>query len=107
MATKKIVARRAVKKRTGYLYFINAAGDVVESPMKRGGTRGHRTCKAAAKKSKPAAKKKPVKTKGFFEAIKPKKKAVARKKPVARAKTTKKKTATKRTVKRKTAAKRK
>ncbi len=33
----KIIARNVVTRRPGYLYYINAEGDVCEAKMSRGG----------------------------------------------------------------------
>jgi hypothetical protein len=41
----EIVASHAVSRQKGFLYFVDGAGNVRKSKMKKGGTRGHRTCK--------------------------------------------------------------
>jgi len=52
----KIVKKNVVKRKPGYLYYVDGAGNVCEAKMARGGKRK----KKAAKKK---AKKKPVKKK--------------------------------------------
>lgn len=59
----KVVCKGCVKRRSGYLYYVDGKGNVMEAKMARGGKR---------KKKKKAAKKKAVK--------KPAKKKVAKKK---------------------------
>lgn len=58
MAT--IIAKGVVKRKPGYLYFIDKNGNVAEAQMKKGGTKGakRKACTTATpKKRKPAAKK--------------------------------------------------
>lgn len=50
----KIIKKNVVKRKPGYLYYIDGAGNVCEAKMARGGKR---------KKKKKVAKKKPVKKK--------------------------------------------
>ncbi|MCH8945402.1 MAG: hypothetical protein IIA85_00570 [Nanoarchaeota archaeon] len=50
----KIIKRNVVKRKPGYLYYIDGEGNVCEAKMARGGKR---------KKKKKVAKKKPVKKK--------------------------------------------
>ena len=64
----KILVKNVIKRKKGFLYYVDGAGNVCEAKMARGGKR---------KKKKPVAKKKLVK------------KVVAKKKPV-RKKVTKK-----------------
>jgi len=54
----KVIAKNVVKRKSGYLYYVDGKGNVCEAKMARGG------------KKKKAAKKKPVKKK----AVKKKKK---------------------------------
>ena len=84
MAT--IVAKKAVKSKPGYLYFVDADGNVKETKMNRkGGKKGRKVC-SSSKPVKKAAKKKAAKKK-------PVKKKAAPRKKVARKKVAKKKTA--------------
>lgn len=55
----KIIAKNVIKRKPGYLYYVDGKGNVCEAKMARGG-----------KRKKKAAKKKPVKKK----AVKKKKK---------------------------------
>ena len=50
----KIIKKNVVKRKPGYLYYIDGAGNVCEAKMARGGKR---------KKKKKVTKKKPVKKK--------------------------------------------
>ena len=65
----KIIAKNVVKRKPGYLYYVDGKGNVCEAKMARGGK----------KKKKKAVKKKVVKKK------------VAKKKPVKKKKVVKKK----------------
>ena len=65
----KIVVKKAVKRKPGHLYYIDAAGNVCEANMARGG-----------KKKKKAAKKKPAKKKKVVKKKPAKKKKVVKKK---------------------------
>ena len=60
----KIVKKNVVKRKPGYLYYIDGAGNVCEAKMARGGKRKKKK-KVAKKKSvkKKTAKKKPAKKK--------------------------------------------
>ena len=49
----KVIAKNVVKRKTGYLYYVDGKGNVCEAKMARGGK----------KKKKKAAKKKPAKKK--------------------------------------------
>ena len=55
----KIIVRKAVKRKPGYLYYVDGKGHVCEAKMARGGKRK----KKKAKKKKVVKKKKPVKKK--------------------------------------------
>lgn len=57
-AKGKIISKEKIIRRKGYLVFVDGEGNVRESPMKRGGTKGRKTCKAASPKKKKAAPKK-------------------------------------------------
>jgi len=54
----KVIKRGVVKRKPGYLYYVDGQGNVCEAKMARGGKKK----KKAAEKKKPA-KKKPVKKK--------------------------------------------
>ena len=70
----KVVAKNVVKRKTGYLYYVDGKGNVCEAKMARGGK----------KKKKKAAKKKPAKKKVAKK--KPAKKKPAKKKPAKKKK---------------------
>ena len=57
----KIIAKKIVKRKTGYLYYVDGKGNVCEAKMARGGKKKKKAAKKPAKK-KPA-KKKPAKKK--------------------------------------------
>ena len=40
---KTVIAKNVVDRRKGYMYFVNGAGDVVESKMNRSGGKSGRT----------------------------------------------------------------
>jgi len=61
----KVIVKKAVKRKPGHLYYIDAAGNVCEAVMARGGKR---------KKKKKAVKKKAVKKKPAKKKAKKKKK---------------------------------
>lgn len=50
----RVVAKKVIKRKKGYLYYVDAKGNVCEAKMARGGKR---------KKKKKAAKRKPAKRK--------------------------------------------
>jgi len=58
----KVIAKKVVKRKSGYLYYVDGKGNVCEAKMARGGKKKK---KKAAKKpvKKKATKKKPVKKK--------------------------------------------
>lgn len=64
MAKGKVVAKSNVKRKKGFLYYVDADGNVRETAMKRGGTKGAKRCSlksleaAKAKRKKATAKKK-------------------------------------------------
>jgi hypothetical protein len=80
----KIIKKGVVTRQKGKLYYIDASGNVCEAAMKKGGTRGHRTCKAAAPKKKAAAKKRVVKKAAPKKKAAPRKRAVAKRAPAKR-----------------------
>ncbi len=49
----KVIARNVVKRKPGYLYYVDGSGNVCEAKMARGGRK-----KKAAKKKKAKKKKK-------------------------------------------------
>jgi len=55
----KVIAKKVVKRKPGYLYYIDSKGNVCEAKMARGGKKKKK--KKAVKKK--AAKKKPAKKK--------------------------------------------
>ncbi len=54
----KVIVKNAVKRKSGYLYYVDGQGNVCEAVMARGGKK-----KKAKKAVKKAAKRKPVKRK--------------------------------------------
>lgn len=50
----KVIAKNIVKRKPGYLYYVDGKGNVCEAKMARGGKRKK---KAAKKKIKPAKRK--------------------------------------------------
>jgi len=59
----KVIAKNVVKRKPGYLYYVDGKGNVCEAKMARGGKKKKK--KAVKKKAvkKKVAKKKPVKKK--------------------------------------------
>jgi len=53
----KILAKNVVKRRSGYLYYVDGKGNVCEAKMSRGGRKKKAKPKAKPKKSKAKAKK--------------------------------------------------
>lgn len=54
----KIIARNVVKRKTGYLYYVDAKGNVCEAKMARGGKKKKSTKKKVKKVTKKTTKKK-------------------------------------------------
>ncbi len=58
----KIIAKNIVKRKSGFLYYVDGKGNVCEAKMARGGKKKKKAAKKPAKKKvakkKPAAKKK-------------------------------------------------
>jgi hypothetical protein len=76
MAKGTVVAKTSVKRKSGYLYFVDADGNVRETKINRkGGKKGRKVCSTAKPKKKAAPKKRKAA---------PKKKATAKRKPAAR-----------------------
>ena len=59
----KVIAKNIVKRKPGYLYYIDSAGNVCEARMARGGRKKKKTAKKKTTKKKKATKKKAVKKK--------------------------------------------
>ena len=57
----KIIAKNIVKRKSGFLYYVDGKGNVCEAKMARGGKKKKKTAKKPAKKK--VAKKKPAKKK--------------------------------------------
>ena len=57
----RVIAKNVVKRKPGYLYYIDGAGNVCEAKMARGGKRKKKAKKKAVKKK--VAKKKTTKKK--------------------------------------------
>jgi len=57
----KIIAKKVVTRKSGYLYYVDGKGNVCEAKMARGGKKKKKAAKKPAKKK--AAKKKPAKKK--------------------------------------------
>jgi len=57
----KVIAKNIVKRKTGYLYYVDGKGNVCEAKMARGGKKKKKAAKKKAKK--PVKKKKPAKKK--------------------------------------------
>lgn len=58
---RTIVKRNVVNRKKGYLYYITGDGHVGMAKAKRGGSRGHRTCKTPKPKRRKASKRKTAK----------------------------------------------
>lgn len=52
MAKGRIVQKTGIKRKKGYLYFVDADGNIRESKMQVGSKRGRRTCRKPAKTAK-------------------------------------------------------
>ena len=76
----KVIVKHVVKRKPGYLYYVDGSGHVCEAKMARGGKKKKATKKKAVKKKvvKKAVKKKVVKKKAVKK--KPAKKKVVKKK---------------------------
>lgn len=61
MILGKIIAKNVVKRKSGYLYYVDGKGNVCEAKMARGGKKKKKAVKKPAKKK--VAKKKPAKKK--------------------------------------------
>jgi hypothetical protein len=88
MAKGTVVAKKAVTRKKGYLYFVDADGSVRETKMNRkGGKKGRKVCAPKAAKKAAPKKRKTVKKAA------PKKRAVAKKAAPRKRKTGTKKSA--------------
>jgi len=54
----KVIAKNVVKRKPGYLYYVDGKGNVCEAKMARGGKKKKKKAKKPAKKKKAAKKKK-------------------------------------------------
>ena len=79
MARTTKVAKVGVKKKPGYLYFVDKQGDISCAPMKRGGTKKKAKKKAKKKVAKKKAKKKVAKKKAKKKVAKKKAKKAKKK----------------------------
>jgi len=59
----KIIAKNIVKRKSGFLYYVDGQGNVCEAKMARGGKKKKKAVKKKVAKKKPAKKKKVVKKK--------------------------------------------
>ncbi|GAI06978.1 unnamed protein product [marine sediment metagenome] len=58
----RVVAKKVVKRKKGYLYYVDGKGNVCEAKMARGGKR-KKKAKKKVKKRRVVKKKKPAKRK--------------------------------------------
>lgn len=58
----KVIAKNVVKRKPGYLYYVDGKGNVCEAKMARGGKKKKKAAKKKVVKKK-VVKKKPVKKK--------------------------------------------
>ena len=56
----KVIVKKVVKRRPGYLYYVDGKGNVCEAKMARGGKKKKKTAKKAKKAKKKVTKKKKV-----------------------------------------------
>ncbi len=59
----KIIKKKVITRKKGYLYYVDGAGNVCEARMARGGKKKKKAVKKKAVKRKPVKKKKPAKKK--------------------------------------------
>lgn len=70
----KIIAKNVVKRKSGYLYYVDGKGNVCEAKMARGGKKKKKKAvKKKVVKKKPVKKKKVVKKKAKKKPAKKKK----------------------------------
>jgi len=53
----KIIVKNVIKRRPGYLYYLDGKGNVCEAKMARGGKKKKKAAKKKVVKRKPAKKK--------------------------------------------------
>jgi hypothetical protein len=53
----KVIVKNAVKRQSGYLYYVDGNGNVCEAKMARGGKKKKKAVKKKVVKKKPAKKK--------------------------------------------------
>jgi hypothetical protein len=58
----KVIKKNVIKRKTGYLYYVDGSGSVCEAKMSRGGKKKKKAVKKKVAKKAPA-KRKPVKRK--------------------------------------------
>jgi hypothetical protein len=54
----KIIAKKVIKRKSGYLYYVDGSGNVCEAKMARGGKKKKKKAAKKSAKKKPAKKKK-------------------------------------------------
>ena len=59
----KVVIKNVVKRKAGYLYYVDGKGSVCEAKMARGGKKKKKSAKKPAKKAKKKVVKKAAKKK--------------------------------------------
>ena len=59
----KVIVKNVIKRKKGFLYYVDGAGNVCEAKMARGGKRKKKAVKKKAVKKKTVAKRKPAKKK--------------------------------------------
>ncbi len=58
----KVIKKNVIKRKTGYLYYVDGSGNVCEAKMSRGGKKKKKGVKKKVVKKKPA-KRKPARKK--------------------------------------------
>jgi len=54
----KVIVKKVIKRKSGYLYYVDGKGNVCEAKMARGGKKKKKAAKKKPAKKKPAKKKK-------------------------------------------------
>ena len=54
----RIIAKKVIKRKSGYLYYVDGKGNVCEAKMARGGKKKKKAAKKKTKKKKVVKKKK-------------------------------------------------
>jgi len=57
----KVLVKNVIKRKSGYLYYVDGKGNVCEAKMARGGKKKKKATKKKVVKKKPAKKKKAAK----------------------------------------------